>query len=109
MVDTPVWVGSNWGMSSRYRPDAEGLVNGPLNFAGCGFGATWPWRSRRQSYAEWHYGVQHILHEVPSYIFFGGSQVRWTYVYTERVALFAARGGVEQRLRFSRAVADAEQ
>ncbi len=97
MVDTPIWLGSSWALGSLYRPDAHGLVKGPLYFGGFGFGATWPWKSRRQSYAEWHYGVRHVLHEVPSYIFFGGSQVLSTYVYTERVDLFELRSGVEQR------------
>jgi hypothetical protein len=97
MVDTPIWLGSSWTVSSMYRTEADGLWNGPMNFAGFGFGATWPWKSRRQGYAEWHYGARHIRHEVPSTIFVGGILVPSTYVYTERVGLFAIRGGIEQR------------
>lgn len=97
MVETPIWLGSSWALGSLYRAGADGLWNGPLNFAGFGFGATWPWKSRRQGYAEWHYGVRNIRHEVPSTIFVGGILEPWTYIYTERLDLFAIRGGVEQR------------
>jgi hypothetical protein len=97
MVETPIWLGSSWTVSSLYRPGGDGLVRGPVSFSGFGFGATWPWKSRRQSYVEWHYGVRNVLHEYPTWIYVGGSLVPGTYIYTEHLDLFALRTGVEQR------------
>ncbi len=97
MIETPIWLGSNWGVNSLYRSGGDGLVSGPVYFSGIGLGATWPWKSRRQGYVEWHYGLRHVRHEYPGYVFVGGNFVPAPSVYTERIDLLALRGGVEQR------------
>ncbi len=97
MIETPIWLGTGFSVSSLYRPGADGLFNGPMNFTGVGFGATWPWRSRRQGYVEWLYGMRHVRHELPGLIFTGGGYAPYTFIGTEHVSMLALRGGVEQR------------
>lgn len=97
MVDTPIWLGSSWTVSSEYQADARGLTRGPVHFNGLGFGATWPWRSRLQGYAEWQYGVRHIRYVAHLFFFNGVENVPYTDEFTDDRSMFALRGGTEYR------------
>lgn len=89
MVDTPIWLGSTWNLASEYQTQAKGLTRGPMHLSEFGISATWPWRSRLQSFAEWRYGVRHVRYSYRSASF--------TDEFTEDYPMFALRGGTEYR------------
>ena len=99
MVDTPIWVGSSYSLSSRYERSWRGFSNTPGRFGGLGLSATWPWKSKRQGWLEWSYRERTLFEKSTAYsVGPGGTLTPFQYDNQISFDMFTLRTGVEQRI-----------
>ena len=95
MVETPIWYGLAYSISSYYQQDLEGLKGNPERIGGIATGVTWPWRNRLQGWSEFAYLVRTIREQQSYWNSYIGRYEH--YVADESCDMFTVRGGVEHR------------